>query len=307
MNQHLPHNKSILITGGSGLIGKLLTQALLEKGYQISHLSRKPGNNPNVKTYLWNVAKNEIDEHCIDGIDIVVHIAGAGIADKRWTPKRKKELIESRTQSIGLIYGIIKNNPNKVSAVVSASAIGYYGNQGNELMTEESSPSNDFMGECCVAWEKAVDEGKALSLRVVKFRTGVVLDKKGGALPQMALPVKFGVGAAFGKGRQWIPWIHWQDVIDMYLFGIENIHLTGVYNMVAPNPVTNKQLMKALAKQLFRPLWPLKVPSFVFKLLMGEMSVVVLGSTKVSAQKIENEKFVFKYPELRGALKAIYE
>jgi len=306
MSQHSSLNKSILITGGSGLIGKLLTAAFLEKGYQVSHLSRKPGNNPQVKTYLWNIAKNEIDEHCIDGIDTIVHLAGAGIADKRWTAERKRELIESRTKSIGLIYKLIKSRPNKVSAVVSASGVGYYSDSGDELMHEESPPNSDFMAQCCIAWEHAVDEGKSLSLRIVKFRTGVVLDKKGGALSQMALPVKFGVGAAFGNGRQWIPWIHWQDMIGMYLFGIDNIHLTGVYNMVAPNPVTNKQFMRAMAKQLFRPLWPLKVPAFVFKLLLGEMSIIVLGSTKVSAQKIENERFIFKYPDLPGALKQIY-
>jgi uncharacterized protein (TIGR01777 family) len=306
MSRNQSTSKGILITGGSGLVGKLLTDALLDKGYQVSHLSRKPGNDPRIKTFLWDVPKNKIDDECIDGIDIIVHLAGAGIADKRWTAKRKQEIIESRTKSIGLIYRAIKNKPNKVSAVISASATGYYSDRGNELMTEESLPNTDFMAECCVAWESAADEGKALSLRIVKFRTGVVLYKKGGALPQMAMPIRFAVGAPFGNGRQWIPWIHWQDVVDMYLFGIENIHLTGVYNMVAPKPVTNKQFMKAIARQLFRPLWPLNVPKLVFKLLMGEMSVIVLGSTRVSAQKIEEEKFNFKYPELPGALKQIY-
>ena len=306
MNKHIPITKSVLITGGSGLVGTLLTDALLAKGYQVSHLNRKPGKNPQVKNYLWNIAKGEIDEHCIDEVDIIIHLAGAAIADKRWTPKRKKELVESRTKSIELIYKLIKSKPNKISTVVSASAIGYYGDRGDELLAEDSSAGDGFMPECCIAWEKAVDEGKALSLRILKFRTGVVLYKKGGALPMMAMPVKFGVGAPLGGGRQWIPWIHWQDVVDMYLFGIENVNLTGVYNMVAPNPVTNKQLMKAIAKQLFRPLWPLKVPAFVFKLLLGEMSVIILGSTKVSAQKIESEKFTFKYPGLPEALKQIY-
>jgi uncharacterized protein (TIGR01777 family) len=306
MSRQPANNKHILITGGSGLIGKALTAALLERGYRVSHLSRKPGKDPQVKTYLWNIGKGEIDEHCIDEVDTVLHLAGTGIADKKWTAKRKKEIIESRTRSIELIYRVIKSKPNKVSAVISASATGYYSDRGDELLTEDSPPNADFMAQCCIAWEHAVDEGKVLSLRIVKFRTGVVLDKKGGALPQMALPVKLGIGLAFGKGKQWIPWIHWQDVVALYLYGIENIHLSGVYNMVAPNPVTNKQLMKAIAKQLFRPLWPLKVPSFVFKLLLGEMSIIILGSTKASAQKIEKEGYVFKYPELAGALKDIY-
>ncbi|MDB5153371.1 MAG: hypothetical protein JWR54_2122 [Mucilaginibacter sp.] len=307
MKRQQSTNKHILITGGTGLIGKLITDTLLNRGYEVSHLSRKTGNNPRVKTYLWDVANGEIDEHCIDRVDTVLHLAGTGIAGKRWRDKRKKELIESRVKSIGLIYRLIKSKPNKVNTVISASATGYYGSRGDELLTEESLPNNDFLALCCIAWEKAADEGRSLGLRVLKFRTGVVLHKSGGALPQMAMPVRFGVGAAFGSGKQWIPWIHWQDVVEMYLYGIENIHLTGIYNMAAPQPVTNKQLMKALARQLRRPLWPLKVPSLIFKILLGEMSLLILGSAKVSAQKIENDGFIFKYPGLAEALKAIFK
>jgi uncharacterized protein (TIGR01777 family) len=306
MNQKESNSKHILITGGTGLIGKLLTDKLLDLGYQVSRLSRKPGDNPNVKTYLWDVAKGRIDENCIDGIDAVLHLAGAGIADKRWTDKRKKEIIESRAKSIGMIYRLIKNKPNKINTIISASAIGYYSNRGDEFLTEQSLPGRDFMAQCCMEWEDAVDKGRPLGLRILKFRTGVVLYKDEGALPQMAMPVKLGFGAPFGNGKQWIPWIHWRDVVDMYLYGIENINLTGVYNMVAPGPVTNKQLIKALARQLHRPAWPIKVPAFVFKLLMGEMSTIVLGSTKVSAQKIEKDGFVFKYPDLPAALREIY-
>ena len=299
-------NNHILITGGTGLIGRLITEALLNKGYNISHLSREPGNNPRVKTYLWDIKKGEIDEHCIDGVDTVLHLAGAGIADKHWTDARKKEIIESRTKSISLIYGLLKNTANKVNTIVSASATGYYSDRGDELLTEESVPNTDFLAKCCIAWEDAVDEGRSLGLRVLKFRTGVVLDKEGGALPQMAMPVKLGFGAPFGNGRQWIPWIHWKDVVEMYQFGIENINLTGAYNMVAPQPVTNKQFTLALANQLHRPVWPIAVPAFVFKLLFGEMWTVVLGSTKVSPQKIEKDGFVFSYPDLASALKEIY-
>ena len=306
MKQQPSINKHVLITGGTGLIGKSLTISLLNLGYQVSHLSRESGNNPSVKTYLWDIDKGEIDEHCIDGVDTVLHLAGTGIADKRWTDKRKTEIIESRTKSISLIYRLIKNNPNKVNTVISASATGYYSDRGDELMTEESEPATDFMAECCIAWEKAVDEGRSLGLRLLKFRTGVVLNKDGGALPQMAMPVKLSFGSPFGNGKQWIPWIHWQDAMDMYLYGIENINLTGVYNMVAPNPVTNKQFTRAIAKQLHRPLWLPNVPAFVFKLLLGEMSIIVLGSTKVSAKKIEKEGYIFKYSRLAEALKEIY-
>lgn len=306
MSKNLPTYNHILITGGTGGIGKRISEELLSRGYEVSHLSRSPGKNPKIKTYLWDIDKDEIDENCLEGIGTILHLAGASIAEKRWTEKRKKEIIDSRTKSIGLIYQLIKNKPNQVNTIISASAIGYYSDRGDELLTEDSLPNNDFMAQCCVEWENAVDEGKTLGLRVLKFRTGVVLDEDDGALPQMSAPVKFGFGAPLGSGEQWIPWIHWKDVVDMYLYSIENINLSGVYNMVAPNPVTNKQFTKALAGQLHRPAWPVKVPSFIFKLLLGEMSTIVLGSTRVSAQKIEADGFVFTYPEITAALKDIY-
>jgi hypothetical protein len=306
MTKSKPSQTHVLITGGSGLLGRRLTDALLDKGYRVSHLGRKPGKDARVITFLWDVTRGKINEQCIDDVDVIVHLAGAGIAKKKWTEDRKKQIINSRAASIRLIYGLIQKRPNKVNSIISAAAIGYYGNRGDELLTEDSLPGKGFMPECCVAWEEAADEGKTLGLRVVKLRTGVVLDKKGGALPQMAMPVKLYAGAALGNGKQWVPWIHWQDAVDMYLAAIENINLTGVYNMVAPAPVTNKQLMKAIARQLNRPLWFFGVPSLVFKMLMGEMSIIILGSTKVSAQKIQDEGFTFKYPDLAGALKQIY-
>jgi uncharacterized protein (TIGR01777 family) len=296
----------ILITGGSGLIGKGLTELLLAKGYTVSHLSRKPGKDSRIKTFVWNVEQGQIDENCLNGVDTIIHLAGSGIAEKRWTKKRKKDLIDSRTQSIGLIYDLMRRKPNLVKHVISASATGYYSNRGDELLTEDSTAAKDFLGYCCVVWEQAADKGKDLNLRIVKLRTGVVLSKKGGALPPLALPVKLGVGTALGTGKQWIPWIHIKDAVDMYLHVIENTDIQGVYNMVAPNPVTNKQLTKAVAKQLRRPYWLPNVPAFILKMLLGEMSLVVLGSTKVSAKKIENTNFKFEYPELSGALKELY-
>jgi uncharacterized protein (TIGR01777 family) len=296
----------ILITGGSGLIGKGLTELLLAKGYTVSHLSRKPGKDSRIKTFVWNVEQGQIDENCLNGVDAIIHLAGSGIAEKRWTKKRKKDLIDSRTQSIGLIYDLMRRKPNLVKHVISASATGYYSNRGDELLTEDSTAAKDFLGYCCVVWEQAADKGKDLNLRIVKLRTGVVLSKKGGALPPLALPVKLGVGTALGTGKQWIPWIHIKDAVDMYLHVIENTDIQGVYNMVAPNPVTNKQLTKAVAKQLRRPYWLPNVPAFILKMLLGEMSLVVLGSTKVSAKKIENTNFKFEYPELSGALKELY-
>ncbi|AMR34368.1 cell division inhibitor [Mucilaginibacter sp. PAMC 26640] len=298
--------KNILITGGSGLLGKQLTQALLNRGYLVSHLSRSRGKDPKVKTFLWDVDKEEIDEHCIDGVDVIIHLAGAGIADKRWSDERKAQILDSRTKSIALIYALMRTKANRINTVISASGVGYYSDRGDELLTESSRPADDFIGSCCVAWEKAVDEGTEFDLRIVKYRTGVVLSLGGGALPQLAAPVKFAVGSPLGTGKQWISWIHEQDVVDMYLLGLEDDKISGVYNMAAPHPVTNSELTKAVAKQLHRPLWAPNVPAFIIKMLFGEMASLVLGSTKVSAQKITAAGFEFKYPDVASALQEIY-
>ena len=297
----------ILITGGSGLLGKKLTIALLKKGCSVSHLSRKTGTDPDVKTFLWDVKKGTIDANCIRGVDIIVHLAGAGIADKKWTDERKKEIINSRTKSIGLIYDLLRSKPHKVKSVISASGVGYYGDSGNTLMTESSPPAKGFLGDCCLQWEQAVDEGLKLNLRVVKFRTGVVLATEAGALPKMAAPIKYGFGAPLDTGKQWIPWIHIQDALDMYLLGIENENINGVYNMAAPFPVTNEELTRAIAKQLHKPLWMPNIPDFALKLLFGEMSIVVIGSNKVSPAKIEKTGYHFSYLTVAEALKDLYK
>jgi uncharacterized protein (TIGR01777 family) len=296
---------TVLITGGTGLIGSKLTRLLLGKGYNVNHMSRRHEPMPGVKTFYWDVPKGEIDERCIDDVDVIIHLAGAGVAGKRWSKRRKAAIISSRTDSIRLIYDLLKKRKHQVESVISASAIGYYGDCHDVPVDEHSSPGDDFLAHCCVEWEAAVDEGKSLGLRVAKFRTGVVLDK-GGALEKMAAPVKWFVGSPLGSGKQWIPWIHVQDVIDMYLFAIENEDIQGVYDMVAPNPVTNKQLTEAIANQLHRPLWLPNVPAFSLKLLLGEMSFIVLGGAKVSAQKIEDAGFKFYYTALTDALRGIY-
>lgn len=298
--------KHILITGGSGLIGRHLTEALLNKGYQVSHLSRKASADKRITSYLWNVEKGMIDPACINGVEIIVHLAGSGIADKRWTAARKKNLIESRTKSISMIYDLLKTRPHQVTYVVSASGIGYYSDRGDELLTEDAPPAHDFFGECCIAWEEAVDEGQAIGLGTAKFRTGVVLTTKGGALPKLAKPIKLGVGAPLGNGKQWTSWIHLEDTIAMYLYAIDN-NLQGVFNMAAPEPVTNREFTKAVARQLGRPLWLPPVPAFLLKLFLGEMAIAVLGSTRVSARKIEAAGFKFKFPTLPEALREIYE
>jgi uncharacterized protein (TIGR01777 family) len=301
-------SKHILLTGGTGLIGRKLTDLLLSKGYQVNHLSRTPGTNPEVNTFLWDVNKGQIDEQCIAGVDTIVHLAGANVGDGRWTEKRKKEIIESRTKSIGLIYKLLKAKPqHTVKSVISASGISFYGDRADNLLTETSAPGTDFLANVSLQWEHAVDAGESLGLRLAKFRTGIVLDANGGALPVIARPIKLGLGAALGNGKQWVSWIHLQDAIDMYLYAIENENIAGDYNMIAPHPVTNKQLTAAIAKELHRPLWLPKVPGFALDLALGEMAGMVLSSQKASAQKIEDAGFKFKYPTLIWALKDIYK
>ena len=299
--------KRILITGGTGTVGKDLSKTLTQKGHEVVLLSRNPDTNSAYHTFKWDVEKQEIDANCIKGVDTIVHLVGAGIADERWTDERKKTLINSRTDSIALIYKLLKENAHQVTAVVSASAAGYYSDRGDQLMFEESEPANDFLSECCIKWEQAVDEGLNLGLRIVKFRTGVILDKDSGALQKIAQPVKYGVGAPLGNGKQWISWIHLKDVTDMYLFGIEHEFIKGTFNMSSPYPVTNSGLTKAIAKQLKKPLWLPNVPAFALKLALGEMSAVVLGSTKMSTQKIEEIGFRFTFPTIEKALENIYE
>lgn len=299
-------SKRILITGGSGNVGKALSASLLKKGHEVCHLSRSVGKNPDISTFIWNIDAGIIDERCMEGVDTIIHLAGAGIADSNWTDKRKAEIIKSRTDSIALVYSLLKRIPHTVKTVISASASGFYSNRGNELLTENSPPINDFMSNCCALWEQAVDMGNDLDLRIVKFRTGVVLDKDSGALQKIAQPIKLGVGAALGTGKQWISWIALSDVVKMYEFALEKENLQGVFNMSTPNPITNQQLTNAIAKQLRKPLWLPNVPAFALNLILGEMSLVVLGSTKMDVSKISAAGFQFAYADIQQALKNIY-
>lgn len=298
--------KSILITGGTGLVGTHLSKHLISKGYEVKHLSREPGKNPNIKTYLWDVEKGTIDKESIKDVDAIIHLAGAGIADKRWTESRKNLIIKSRTDSIKLIYQLLKTEEHQVKHIISASGIGYYSDRGNEILTENSNPNSDFLAQSCILWENAVEEGKDLNLKITKFRTGVILDKNKGALPKLSMPVKLFVGSPLGNGKQWLSWIHIEDVINMYTFAIEQ-ETTGVFNMAAPKPVRNKEFVKTLAEVLDKPLWAPAVPEFVLKVILGEMSKAVIGSTYASADKIKNSGFTFKFPELRAALQDLYE
>jgi uncharacterized protein (TIGR01777 family) len=301
MKQH------ILITGATGMIGKRLIADLLQNGHRVAILSRKPTKIKDVQVFLWNIEKGEMDQNCLNEVDTIVHLAGAGIADQKWTKERKKQIIDSRVDSTKLLYKTIQETGNHVKNFISSSASGYYGDREDELLLESTAAGTGFLAECCVLWEEQIDKIKELGLRVVKFRTGFVLGKNGGGLTSLARPIKFFAGAALGTGKQWVPWIHINDIAAMYLHAIENDSYSGAYNGCAPNPVTNEMLTKAVAKKLHRPVWPINVPEKVLEMILGKMSIIVTISTNLSAQKILDEGFNYEFVHVEDALEDIYK
>lgn len=280
---------------------------LLERNHEVVHLERSPKNST-VKTFLWNINKGLLDGAAIQGVDAIVHLAGAGIGDRRWTEQRKKEILESRVNSTRLLHDTLRNNRHQVKTFLCASAVGYYGSDcGDVLKGEGDQSGNDFLADVCRKWEATADEIAALGIRVVRMRTGVVLSPKGGALEPMAKQVRLWFGAALGSGSQYLSWIHLDDHCAALIHAIENDTIHGPYNSVAPNPVTNKEFMRTLASVLKKPMFMPNVPSFVLKLLLGEMSLLVLGGCKVSSEKLSATGFRFRYPDLVPALKNVLQ
>ena len=306
---------TILLTGGTGLIGKALTDMLVEKGHGVIIMSRSSHTSDNQKISFaqWDIKKQTIDKHAIARADYIIHLAGAGVADKRWSDSRKKEIKESRTDSGKLLVEALTETPNKVKAVISSSAIGWYGadkksDATSNAFTEDMPPDDSFLGETCKAWEQSISPVKNLGKRLVIVRTGIVLSNDGGAFSEFKKPVKFGVAAFLGNGKQVISWIHILDICRIYLHAIENGEMAGVYNAVAPNPVTNHQLMIALAEKMKGSFYiPLYVPSFILKIVLGEMSIEVLKSTTVSAEKIKESGFAFLFEEISPAINNLVE
>ena len=295
--------KNILITGGSGLLGTRLTELLLQKVYQVSHLSRNKKEGP-IPAFRWRVSNQEIERGAIDQADTIIHLAGAGIADKRWTAKRKKEILESRVKSTELLYETLKREKHGVKTFVSASAIGIYGFAGSEtVFDEDNEAADDFLADVVKQWEAAVDKIETLGIRVVKIRIGILLSNQGGALKEMMQPIKWGVGSPLGSGKQFLSWIHIDDVCQIFIKAIEDEQMSGAYNAVAPNPATNKELTVAVAKVLKRPLWLPNVPSFVLKIILGEMADLVLKGSQVSAGKNQKKGYQFLFTDLENALK----
>ena len=294
------------------MIGKALTEALLEKNYKVIILSRKVASqqpiNENLLYAEWDIPNQIIDKIAIERADYIIHLAGAGIADKRWTKKRKQEIVDSRVKSGELLTKTLQEIPNKVKAVISASAIGWYGADpvipSPKPFTEDDPADSSFLGETCKQWEESTEPVTQLGKRSVKLRTGIVLSKQGGALKEFEKPLRFGIAAILGNGRQVYSWIHIDDLVRLYITAIEDDNMRGAYNAVTPKPVSNKELTLQLARTKKGSFFiPVYIPSFALKIALGEMSIEVLKSATVSCDKIHYSGFTFLYPTIEAALK----
>jgi len=302
-NNNDRNSSSVLITGGSGMIGKHLTSLLLARGYRVSHLSRKVITGGNVRSFKWDPDKGSIDHDAFAGIDFIVHLAGANIGEKRWTNNRKREILESRINSSLLLFDTIQSQGINLKGFISASASGIYGSETSQkIFNELDRPSDDFLGSVCRSWEDAADLFGKAGIRTIKLRTGVVLEKNDSALSKMMIPGKFGFLVQTGSGHQYMPWIHISDLCRIYLKAIEDTEMSGAYNAVAPQHATHKEFMKTLAAVMNIPLIPFAVPEVVLKLILGEMSEIILKGSRLSSEKLLNTGYRFLYSSLEDAL-----
>ncbi len=296
----------ILIAGGTGLVGKAAAEYFLQKGHSVIIVSRnkekaKKAFEPNTSLHFaeWNTEKKTIDENAIGMSTVIINLAGAGVMDKRWNEAYKKEIVDSRLNASSTIIKALQETTNKVKLVINASAIGFYGHDNGKTFTEDDQPDKSFLGETCRQWEASILPVGQLNKRLAIIRIGIVLSTEGGALKEFLKPIKFGLATIFGNGQQVISWLHITDLVRMFEFTISNENIHGIYNAVAPNPVTNKQLITALAKAIKGNMFiPVPVPAFVLKLMLGQSSVEVLRSVTVSAQKIKEAGFQFLYPSI---------
>ncbi|WP_405562182.1 TIGR01777 family oxidoreductase [Polaribacter sp. Asnod6-C07] len=289
----------IIITGGTGLVGTKLTELLLKNKYDVIVLSRNPKKN---NEYKWDISKNYIDKKALENVDYIIHLAGAGIADKRWTNERKKIIIDSRVDTANLLFHKIKEHNLNLKGFISASGIGYYGAITSDKIFEElDKVGNDFLGEVCQKWEDAAHQFKTLNIPVTILRTGVVLSEKGGALEKMKTPII----TPLGSGKQYMPWIHIEDLCQIY-FKTINDNLSGIFNAVSPEHQTNATFSKELAKSIKKPYLGIGVPSFMLKVIFGNMAKILLEGSRISAKKIEKNGYSFRFKTLKKALNTLF-
>lgn len=295
----------VLITGATGLIGSKITGLCHKNGIKVNYLStskNKIQEKENYRGFYWNPSSGDIDADCLQGVGAIINLAGANIFQP-WTKKAKAEILNSRVNSLNTLYKTLNENEHEVGHLISASAIGIYPSSLQKMHFEDEKAVDDsFLGEVTQKWEAAAERFNGLEIRVSKVRIGLVLSNKGGALAQMKKPIKFNMGAALGSGKQWQSWIHIEDLARIFLYILQN-GLSGVYNAVAPNPVTNSTLTQQLAKTMDKNIWLPNVPAFALKLLMGEMSSIILSSQLVSCKKIRETGFSFHYINLERALR----
>jgi hypothetical protein len=298
----------VLITGATGLIGEEIVKLCHIKSIQVNYLTTSKSKivqRENYKGFYWNPSKKEIDVACLKDVNAIIHLAGATVS-KRWTPSYKKEILSSRTETTALLVNTLKHNKHKVTQVISASAIGIYPDSLTNYYDESYQDiSTSFLGKVVQVWEDAVNDFTKQSISVSKIRIGLVLSNKGGALTEIVKPIKFGLGAAFGSGKQWQSWIHIHDLANIFLYILQQ-KLTGVYNAVAPNPVSNLELIKATASVLNKPLFMPNIPKFFMKIVLGEMYILLFESQRVSSKKITQKGFYFKFNCLEPALKDLF-
>lgn len=297
--------KKILITGGAGFVGRKLAKLLIEKGYQVSILSRqKRQNTATISYYQWDVEMGVIEEQAILDADVIINLAGENIAQKRWTQTRKKQLVDSRVNAIQLIHQVLQAKNKKIDSFISASGIGIYGAfTSNKTFNENSKLANDFLGETCQKWEAATDSIASLNIRTVIIRTGLVLGKNDGFLSKLIPVFKYRLGSVIGTGQQYMPWIHIHDLCGIYAFAVENEQVQGPYNAAVKDGTTNALFSSELAKQFGYKIFLPNISKILIRILMGEMATIILKGQRVSPQKIIDAGFQFKYTTLSQALK----
>jgi uncharacterized protein (TIGR01777 family) len=294
----------VVISGVSGLIGTALRSSLTSEGHEVLALSRRQSLPP-IETMTWDVSTGRFDPSGLEGTDAVVHLAGEPVA-QRWTDKSKKAIRESRIAATRLLVEGLKSLKNPPKLLISASAVGFYGDGGDTELDESSPPGEGFLPDVCQEWEKAALEALGLGIRAVCVRIGIILSTKGGALAKLLLPFKLGVGGPAGSGRQWMPWIHIDDLAGAFRFVIQEEDLMGVVNGTSPNPATNAEFSTALGRALHRPAF-MPAPAFGLKILFGEMAQIVLQGQRVLPKKLLGAGYEFKYPKLLDALEDVIQ